>query len=59
MDDLEVRTMHVFISRALQKVLKYFWKFDIDITSIESRPTKHDGAFEFFVDFQVSCCCCL
>ena len=36
---------------ALHEILKFFWKYDIDITSIESRPTKHDGSFEFFVDF--------
>ena len=36
---------------ALHEVLKYFWKYDLNITHIESRPTKHDGSFEFFVDF--------
>ena len=36
---------------ALHEVLKFFWKFDVDITSIESRPTKDDGSFEFYVDY--------
>eukprot|EP00613_Pedinella_sp_CCMP2098_P002058 CAMPEP_0171619018 /NCGR_PEP_ID=MMETSP0990-20121206/15118_1 /TAXON_ID=483369 /ORGANISM="non described non described, Strain CCMP2098" /LENGTH=414 /DNA_ID=CAMNT_0012183985 /DNA_START=153 /DNA_END=1397 /DNA_ORIENTATION=+ len=39
---------------ALHETLKYFWKYDIDITHIDSRPTKHDGHFEFFVDFNPS-----
>jgi phenylalanine-4-hydroxylase len=37
---------------ALHEVLKYFWKFDVSITNIESRPTKHDGSFEFYLDFK-------
>lgn len=37
---------------ALHEVLRYFWKYDVNITRIESRPTKRDtSTFEFFVDF--------
>ena len=35
-----------------RQVLKYFWKYDVNLTRIESRPTKN-GVFEFFVDFEV------
>jgi hypothetical protein len=39
----------------LHDVLRYFWKYDINVSRIESRPVK-DGAmgekrFDFFVDF--------
>jgi prephenate dehydratase len=36
---------------ALHEILKYFWKYDVNITNIESRPSKHDGSFEFFIDY--------
>eukprot|EP00616_Rhizochromulina_sp_CCMP1243_P013079 CAMPEP_0118973784 /NCGR_PEP_ID=MMETSP1173-20130426/10905_1 /TAXON_ID=1034831 /ORGANISM="Rhizochromulina marina cf, Strain CCMP1243" /LENGTH=405 /DNA_ID=CAMNT_0006923477 /DNA_START=218 /DNA_END=1435 /DNA_ORIENTATION=- len=39
---------------ALHEVLRYFWKYDINITHIESRPVKNDGSFEIFVDFNAS-----
>mmetsp|Transcript_58869 Transcript_58869/g.80352 ORF Transcript_58869/g.80352 Transcript_58869/m.80352 type:complete len:438 (-) Transcript_58869:146-1459(-) len=38
---------------ALNHVLKYFWKYDINITQLQSRPSKGDkNSFEFFVDFE-------
>ena len=40
---------------ALYDVLRYFWKFDVSITRIESRPAKMNSLgeerFDFFVDF--------
>eukprot|EP00611_Tribonema_gayanum_P017937 TRINITY_DN3093_c0_g1_i1.p1 TRINITY_DN3093_c0_g1~~TRINITY_DN3093_c0_g1_i1.p1 ORF type:complete len:479 (-),score=127.22 TRINITY_DN3093_c0_g1_i1:809-2245(-) len=37
---------------ALYEVLRFFWKHDVNITRIESRPTPRDEAsFNFFVDF--------
>ena len=43
---------------ALYDVLKYFWKFDISITRIESRPSKMNALgeerFDFFLDFEGS-----
>ena len=39
-------------SGALHEVLKYFWKHDVNLTRIESRPTASDGTFDFFVDFE-------
>lgn len=42
----------------LHDVLKYFWKFDINASRIESRPAKPDDmgrrSFDFFVDFDGS-----
>jgi hypothetical protein len=44
----------------LHDVLKYFWKYDINVTRIESRPvassSKWDGKakFDFYVDFDGS-----
>jgi phenylalanine-4-hydroxylase len=41
----------------LHDVLKYFWKHDINVTRIESRPLKQgshasgDGTFDFYLDF--------
>lgn len=39
----------------LHDVLRYFWKYDINITRIESRPMKpglgEDQRFDFFLDF--------
>jgi phenylalanine-4-hydroxylase len=41
---------------ALHDVLKYFWKNDINISRIESRPMRiangETGTFDFFVDFE-------
>ncbi|KAG5181525.1 simliar to phenylalanine-4-hydroxylase [Tribonema minus] len=37
---------------ALYEVLRFFWKHDVNITRIESRPTPRDEtSFNFFVDF--------
>mmetsp|Transcript_24403 Transcript_24403/g.35855 ORF Transcript_24403/g.35855 Transcript_24403/m.35855 type:complete len:437 (-) Transcript_24403:146-1456(-) len=37
---------------ALYDILKYFWKYDIDLTHIESRPSKRDSnGFLIFMDF--------
>ena len=37
---------------SLLNVLKYFWKHDIDLTCIESRPTSADSsAFMVYIDF--------
>ena len=37
---------------SLLDVLKYFWKNDIDLTCIESRPTSADSsAFMVYIDF--------
>ena len=40
---------------ALYDVLKYFWKYDVYITRLESRPAKHNALgedrFDFFLDF--------
>ena len=35
----------------LHEVLKFFWKYDLNIRRIESRPSKC-GAFDFFVDVE-------
>jgi hypothetical protein len=35
---------------ALHDVLKYYWKYDVNITRIESRPVSNQQ-FDFFVDF--------
>ena len=41
---------------ALHEVLKYFWKYDLNITRIESRPKTlnalGEARFDFFVDFE-------
>lgn len=43
----------------LHDVLKYFWKYDVNICRIESRPKQqHAGdnpKFDFFIDFEGSC----
>mmetsp|Transcript_21544 Transcript_21544/g.29783 ORF Transcript_21544/g.29783 Transcript_21544/m.29783 type:complete len:477 (-) Transcript_21544:228-1658(-) len=37
---------------ALHELLRYFWKFDIDLTHIESRPsTKSNTGFNIYIDF--------
>lgn len=37
----------------LHEVLRYFWKYDIDLTHIESRPTLRDtGGFNIYIDFE-------
>ena len=44
----------------LHDVLRYFWKFDVNICRIESRPAKQASptgqlrAFDFFVDMEGS-----
>jgi hypothetical protein len=40
----------------LHDVLKYFWKYDVNVSRIESRPAKmgsYGKAFDFFVDLDV------
>jgi len=38
---------------ALHETLKYFWKYDVNVSHIESRPTnKTEGTFTFFVDYE-------
>ena len=37
---------------ALEEVLRIFWKYDINLSRIESRPAKSDSyTYDFFVDF--------
>ncbi|CAE7407234.1 Pah, partial [Symbiodinium microadriaticum] len=38
---------------ALHDLLRYFWKYDIDLTHIESRPSSngHSGGHKMFMDF--------
>lgn len=39
----------------LHDVLRYFWKYDVNVSRIESRPVKDSATgekrFDFFVDF--------
>ena len=35
----------------LHNVLRFFWKYDVNVTRIESRPSKF-GKFDFFVDLE-------
>uniref|UniRef100_H3G9R5 phenylalanine 4-monooxygenase n=1 Tax=Phytophthora ramorum TaxID=164328 RepID=H3G9R5_PHYRM len=38
---------------ALQETLKFFWKHDVNMTRIESRPAKgHNMNYSFYIDFQ-------
>jgi phenylalanine-4-hydroxylase len=41
---------------ALHDILRFFWKYDINITRIESRPSKQNALnqprFDFYVDFE-------
>lgn len=38
---------------SLQDILKFFWKHDVNMTHIESRPTKgHHNNYNFFIDFE-------
>ena len=38
---------------ALHEVLKYFWKYDMNLTHIESRPVKKgDDSFHIYLDFE-------
>ena len=41
---------------ALHEVLRYFWKYDLNITRLESRPKTlnalGEARFDFFVDFE-------
>lgn len=39
-------------SGSLQEALKFFWKHDISLTRIESRPAKRSRDYEFYVDFK-------
>lgn len=36
----------------LHDVLRFFWKYDVNITRIESRPCTKFGKFDFFIDFE-------
>lgn len=37
------------------QILRWFWKYDVNITRIESRPSKKgDGVFDIYVDFDGS-----
>ena len=36
---------------SLHNLLRYFWKYDVNLTRIESRPSKRAGAFEIYMDF--------
>ena len=38
----------------LHDTLKFFWKYDVNIVRIESRPRSLDGSFDFFVDLEGS-----
>lgn len=37
---------------SLQKALAYFWKYDINMTRIESRPAPRDHSYEFYISFK-------
>ena len=38
---------------ALQETLKFFWKHDVNMTRIESRPAKgHNMNYSFYIDFE-------
>lgn len=40
---------------ALHEILRYFWKYDINLTHIESRPApKNNSGFHIFIDFDGS-----
>ena len=39
----------------LHDVLKYFWKYDVNISRIESRPKAGGEKFDFFIDCDGSC----
>lgn len=36
---------------SLQNMLRYFWKNDVSLTHIESRPSSKSGKFQMFLDF--------
>lgn len=37
---------------SLQEILKFFWKHDVNMTRIESRPSKgHNQNYSFYIDF--------
>jgi len=38
----------------LHDCLRYFWKYDVNVVRIESRPRSLDGTFDFFVDLEGS-----
>lgn len=38
---------------SLQDTLKFFWKHDVNMTRIESRPAKgHNQNYRFYIDFE-------
>lgn len=36
---------------SLHELLRYFWKYDVNLTRVESRPSKGEGLFEIYLDF--------
>lgn len=35
------------------QILKFYWKYDVNISRIESRPSKRaEGVFDMYVDFE-------
>lgn len=37
---------------SLHDILRYFWKYDLNMTRIESRPSTSDGSFYMYIDFE-------
>jgi phenylalanine-4-hydroxylase len=37
---------------SLHDILRYFWKYDLNLTRIESRPARDDGSFHMHIDFE-------
>ena len=37
---------------SLHDILRYFWKYDLNLTRIESRPARDDGSFMMHIDFE-------
>lgn len=37
---------------SLHDILRYFWKYDVNLTRIESRPSRSDGSFMMYIDFE-------
>ena len=40
----------------LHDILRYFWKYNVNISRIESRPCTNVGKFDFFVDIEIHEC---
>lgn len=42
----------MFGAGSLQDILKFFWKHDVNMSRIESRPSKgHNQNYSFYIDF--------